>query len=332
MNYPNWAPKNLIAIHLLNHLENTSPRLDTEQKIAQIRKECKEVSDQQIEEIRTDLSRWSLFFPQEESGLPFSLSKKESTEILGKLITDQRMKAVWASIARRIEIELEFVHFWTTCGTIIQGWRRAQKLSTKQHREYFQKIHEHALALKKLMSETVEFQHSSITDLIEIDSIKWLLKALNTSLPKFEDEEESIRCARATLAFITPSVDVVLDDIALGQLEHQLMRLEPRFFEKTQEAVPLKRRVVDGRGEHVDEELGVARESFGISKSFAPAESIKLERKLPFLGHREEVERAGKRRIRRSAAQCFEAHGLALSHVDDRLEHGTELLVHEKLL
>jgi len=61
MNYPNWAPKNLIAIHLLNHLENTSPRLDTEQKIAQIRKECKEVSDQQIEEIRTDLSIWSFF-------------------------------------------------------------------------------------------------------------------------------------------------------------------------------------------------------------------------------------------------------------------------------
>jgi len=147
------------------------------------------------------------------------------------------MKAVWASIARRIEIELEFVHFWTTCGTIIQGWRRAQKLSTKQHREYFQKIHEHALALAQLMYETVEFQHSSITDLIETDSIKRLLKTLNASLPKFEDEEESISYARVTLAFITPSVDVVLDDIATKALTFS--KEEPLVRKPNSENAPI---------------------------------------------------------------------------------------------
>ncbi len=147
------------------------------------------------------------------------------------------MKAVWASIARRIEIELEFVHFWTTCGTIIQGWRRAQKLSTKQHREYFQKIHEHALALAQLMCETVEFQHSSITDLIETDSIKRLLKTLNASLPKFEDEEESISYARVTLAFITPSVDVVLDDIATKALTFS--KEEPLVRKPNSENAPI---------------------------------------------------------------------------------------------
>jgi len=147
------------------------------------------------------------------------------------------MKAVWASIARRIEIELEFVHFWTTCGTIIQGWRRAQKLSTKQHREYFQKIHEHALALDQLMYETVEFQHSRVTDLIETDSIKWLLEALNASLPKFEDEEESISYARVTLAFITPSVDVVLDDIATKALTFS--KEEPLVRKPNSENAPI---------------------------------------------------------------------------------------------
>jgi len=217
MNYPDWAPKNLVAIHLLSRLEKPyrsldtgfHTELDTEQTIVQIRKECNEVSDQLIEKIRADLSLWSLFPPEKE---------KERTEILEKLITDQRMKAVWASIARRVEIELEFVHFWTICGTIIQGWHRAQKLSPKQHREYFQKIHEHALALAQLMNETVEFQHSSTTDLIETDSIKWLLKALNASLPKFIDEEEGISCARAYLSTVTPSIYVVLDDIAAKAL------------------------------------------------------------------------------------------------------------------
>ncbi len=72
------------------------------------------------------------------------------------------------------------------------------------------------------------------------------------------------------------------------------MRLESGFFEKMQEVVPLKRRIVDGRWQHVDEELGVARESFGFSERFTPAESIQLERQVPFLGRREEVERAGK--------------------------------------
>ena len=158
------------------------------------------------------------------------------------------MKAVWASIARRIEIELEFVHFWTTCGTIIQGWRRAQKLSTKQHREYFQKIHEHALALAQLMYETVEFQHNSITDLIETDSIKWLLEALNTSLSKFvyeerstlyapADEEESILYARTMLALITPSVDVVLDDIATKALTFS--KEEPLVRKPNSENAPI---------------------------------------------------------------------------------------------
>ena len=207
MSYPDWAPKNLVALHLLHRFGKTCPGHDAEQKIAQIRKECKELSDQQLEELRTDLSKWSFFIPE-----------KESAELLEKLITDQRMKTVWASITRRVETELEFVHFWGNCDKIIQEWPRTQRLSAKQHKEYFQKIHEHALVLAQLMNETVEFQHSSITDLIETDSIKELLENLDSSLQKLEDEEDSINFARAFLLSVTPSIYVVLDDIVTKAL------------------------------------------------------------------------------------------------------------------
>ena len=101
---------------------------------------------------------------------------------------------------------------------IIAEWCSTRQFSKKQHKEYFQKIHKHALLLAQLMNETVKFQHSSITNLIEIDSIKWLLKDLNTTLPKFEDEEESISYARTALTHITPSVYEILDDIAAKAL------------------------------------------------------------------------------------------------------------------
>ena len=56
MNYPDWAPQNLVRIHL-HRLEKPSVRLDTEQQVTQIRKTFKNLTDQQLERIRTTLYR-----------------------------------------------------------------------------------------------------------------------------------------------------------------------------------------------------------------------------------------------------------------------------------
>jgi len=206
MNYPDWAPQNLVGLHL-HRLKKPSVRLDTEQQVTQIRKEFKDLSDQQIEKTRADLNRKSFFLPE-----------KEGTKLLGKLITDQRMKAVWASIARRVKNEIEFVNFWTSCDSMIQSWRWSQKLSTTQHRKHFQKIHEQASALSQMMNVTAEFQYYSTVEQIEADSIKWLLENLDASPPGFKDENKSIDYTSFCLHQITPSIHAVLNDIAVKAL------------------------------------------------------------------------------------------------------------------
>jgi len=206
MNYPDWAPQNLVELHL-HRLEKPSVRLDAEQQVTQIRKAFKDLSDQQIEKIRVDLNRKSFFLPA-----------KEGTKLLGRLITDQRMKAVWASIARRVKNEIEFVNFWTSCDSMIHSWRWSQKLSTTQHRKYFHKIYEQASALSQMMNETIEFQYFSIVEQIETKSIKGLLETLDASLPEFEDENKRIDYTRFCLNDVTPSIHEILNDIAVKAL------------------------------------------------------------------------------------------------------------------
>ncbi len=149
----------------------------------------------------------------------FGLPEKKGNEILGKLITDERMKYVWSILDTLVKSNGEFINFWNACEKGILGWWSSQKLSKKQQKDFFMKIHKHALELSIMMNETAAFHNYSTSELIDADTIKRLFSSL-TNYPdkpeyKYEDiDEDKLEGAKLYLDGATPSIHAVLDDIA----------------------------------------------------------------------------------------------------------------------
>lgn len=222
MDYPDWAPKYLVALHLLSCFGDPNLKSDLKRQIELIRKKCNTLSRQRLKELQSDFPRYFLLAPKRR--YPWD---EESFELLQKLITDQRMKAVWASIAKRVKtedefVEDEFVTFWGTCNRIIKEWPRTLKLSNKQHKVYYKKIHDYARNLSKLIHDSTEFHPNSYILNLDSGTIQKFLENIDSSfLHEFEEKTDSIDIAfvvRGYLHDVIPSTYDVLNDIATKAL------------------------------------------------------------------------------------------------------------------
>ncbi|SFH38328.1 hypothetical protein SAMN05216299_109122 [Nitrosospira sp. Nsp14] len=218
MNFPDWAPALLVWTY--NHYPH--PReypggeyppcpSDPDGHIAQLLEEdeqFKQMSKQRQENYRTSLHRTE-----------FALPPEKGKELLGKLITDLRMKPVWASLSKRSKEEVQLLYFWHECERAILGWLGAQKLSPKQRRDHFLKMHHHALELLQMMYETEEFHNYSIMDLISTESINSLQNVLNLEISRPGGEDDIDELRRFFLAEGAPSIYQILRDVADKSLQ-----------------------------------------------------------------------------------------------------------------
>lgn len=201
MIYPEWAPQILVEQHKKRTDSDAPERKfkthDPETIIADvIQKHGNKITEENIEDIRRNLYRKSLF------GLP----DKESTVLLELLITDLRMKDVWKALARRIEKDQEFFQFFNACEGGITGWRGDLKQTPSERRAFYQKIFDAAAELQGLMSKADDFDYYSITKLIDDEQIEWLLEVL--------DATNDVSYTRFSLSEIIPHYFLVLNDIA----------------------------------------------------------------------------------------------------------------------
>lgn len=96
--------------------------------------------------------------------LPFN----QGTVLLGKLITDQRMKDVWEALAKRIEEDIELYQFFHACEGGILGWQSSMKQTALKRKKFYQDIRDTALKLASLMKESDQLNHYPTNILLDI--------------------------------------------------------------------------------------------------------------------------------------------------------------------
>ena len=126
MKYPEWAPPILVERHK-ERMDSSSPKRkfktpDPDAIVADAAQKHEGMTEEAIENYRRQLYRFSL-------GLP----DVESTALLGKLITDPRMKDVWKALAKRIDKDIELYQFFSACEGGITGWRGDIKQTVHRH-------------------------------------------------------------------------------------------------------------------------------------------------------------------------------------------------------
>ena len=175
MNYPDWAPTSLISLHKKRlELDSADRKVDISDPDEYIKKlreqdEYKAMPAEAFENLREQMWRTT-----------FGLPNYEADILLEKLITDQRMKEVWASLARRKVEDRDEFFLWIRCQKAITGWRGEPKVTHKEKLNVLKEIQSSAAKLRSNMHKLREFEFYSITKLIEDESIKWLLEVLDS--------------------------------------------------------------------------------------------------------------------------------------------------------
>ena len=214
MNYPDWAPKTLVELHKLKteHSRSKKPSLalDPESMLADIiEKSDIPISADNAEHLRRQLYRRSMLF-----GLP----DKEELSLLEKLITDQNMKAAWTALSKRFKDDRKNARqFFSACQFGIAGWRGDPKQTPTERRKFYQDLYDTAGKLESLMSTSGGFDYYSINQLIEDDTLEWMIGALE--IPAYPSESEAVEYVRFTLSDVIPSMNDVFRDIANRAME-----------------------------------------------------------------------------------------------------------------
>lgn len=198
MKYPEWAPTILVKQHM-NGLDNSSP--NKKFKIANPDERVTEFAQEEgVTEEALEIYRQYLY--RRLAGLP----DEESTALLGKLITDPRMKDAWKSLARRVDKDLEFFNFFRACECGINGWRGDLKQTAAERKAFYQEICDTVGKLQYLMYKSGKFDLYYTSELIDDQRIESLMDAL------YIPEEFSY--TQFCISNILPSIHDVLTDIS----------------------------------------------------------------------------------------------------------------------
>lgn len=208
MKYPEWAPVILAERHK-SRMDSDSPerkfkRGDPDTIVAEFAKWCDGlVKKENIENYRRFLHH----------SLDLGLPDEETTVLLDKMITKLRMKAVWKTLARRIQEDIEYSHFFDVCELSMYGWHGAIRRTKEEQKALHQEIHDTAGKLIYLIRESGEFDFYSMSDLIGDSSIYGLMDALDT--------QNELSYARSYVSDIMPKIEEVLEDISERAIQYR---------------------------------------------------------------------------------------------------------------
>jgi methyl coenzyme M reductase subunit D len=165
-----------------------------------------------------------------EKDKEFFLVDDEKLELLEKLLTHPEMEYVWTALEKRKStVENYGPKLYGAIQFGITGWRRNLKLTSKESKEYFLRIHQHAMALATILSGVPigEFTHEmQPVKLIDKDHIKAFLEdSLDFSptelIGKYiKTEEEALDYVKFWLSELVPNLDAVLMNVAIVSLDH----------------------------------------------------------------------------------------------------------------
>lgn len=207
MKYPPWAPNKLVELHKFRIENRKVRRPSIEDNIEELALEHALTSESKTS-LRESMYRTHLLLPEDESD-----------DLMVKLLTDNRMKNVWAAVNKRALNEDDARNLWLSCDSALAGWRGEPKLTPQERRKLFVEIQECAYRLISLMGRTREFHHYPITDQIDAESITWLLEVLDADPPQV-NMEEKISYTNFCLSDVIPSFKVLLLDIGNKALKH----------------------------------------------------------------------------------------------------------------
>lgn len=210
MEYPPWAPPTLVKLHI-SEIKNGPSCFE---KLLVPDPESTATSPEQLKKLRKKMYRSSLSLPWEES-----------TALLGRLITDPRMKNAWAPIDKRVQDEYEHVRFWWTVQDGVREWRADQQLTKVQRKKFFHKVRELSSELSEMLLETNEFQTYSISELVTPEKAYKFLKNLETLKSATLDLDRSVYPTLFLLQDLIPNIHTVLEDI--GEKASQYAELQP---------------------------------------------------------------------------------------------------------
>jgi hypothetical protein len=201
MEYPDWAPHSLVDYHLGRLEYEDEANREDENLFRSMLPQATE-KERRGEGDHGQIS--SCFAPP-----------KSASTLLETLLTDLRMKSAWQSIGRRIKEDEEFIHFWIVCRNALWMWQGQQKLSRTERKQFFSRIHDLAVELNQMMSETVEYKTVPISSLIELKKVEALMQELSVPPPEpGESADSNIKIVRHIMAEAFPSVTQILDHVA----------------------------------------------------------------------------------------------------------------------
>jgi len=214
MKYPEWAPSILVERHK-SRLDSKSPERkfktrDPDAIVAEAAQKHEGMNEESIENYRRYLYRTSLGFLPDEEG----------TALLGKLISDPRMRDAWKALAKRIDKDIEYFNYFNVCEGGISLWRGDLKQTAAERKAFYQEIHDTAGKLIYLMYKSDKFDFYSINALIDKETVKGLLETLHADSDYFEDEDENLDYAHFCLSDVTPRIQEVLTDIANKAMQY----------------------------------------------------------------------------------------------------------------
>lgn len=133
---------------------------------------------------------------------------EESFQILGKLLTDERMKEVWAAINKR-DKRMSFL-VWGFSQKAIYMWRGIESLTPTQRKKKYKKIFDTAQILKELIFDSYEFDSYHTSENFDYKNTrKIFLKNNDISEEQFSYEQFLVYLIQS------PDICALLDDIAL---------------------------------------------------------------------------------------------------------------------
>lgn len=199
MSYPLWAPKPLADEHSKRTVADpTVIRIKTPDPETTIAIAAKirgnELSNEESEQLRRKLYR-----------VPSGLPDEEGTDLIKKLITDDRMRNVWKSLAKQFKEEHEAVQFFRACENGITGWRGDPKLTPSEQRALYKEILDAADKLKQLLDRASRFDYYSISSLAN--------ELFGEEIQSISNASSEGHLAKGYLFGVMPEINDVLDDI-----------------------------------------------------------------------------------------------------------------------
>lgn len=225
MPYPDWAPQRLVDFHLARLEFKMESSNEDDLRFRSMLPDAMEQEERQEVDKNIDSSP--------------AISPRDSSTLLEVLLTDLRMKNAWKSIARRIEDENEFLHFWFACRDAIWSWQAHQKLSRTERKKFFARIHSLVVELGQMMSETNEYRVVPITQLIDLNKIEAMIEDLSIPPPMPEENATSnSKIVRHCVADVFPHFKEILNHIALSAARYS--EEEPLVKKPKSEPAPIQ--------------------------------------------------------------------------------------------